>query len=83
MYQAPGRSVRFSNIIDELGLTVLLDDVNGGDTHRSSKATAFAKLDFSGVFTLGTPVFEQILKFWIENVEHEETTGLQMPMDRL
>src|SRR5947209_6457913 len=83
MYEAPGCSVRFSNIIDELGLTVLLNNVNDGDPHRSSKATAVPKVDFSRIFTLGSPVFEQILEFWIENVEDEETTRLQMPMDCL
>ena len=83
MYEAPGCSVRFSNIIDELGLTVLLNNVNDGDPHRSSKAATVAELDVSGVFTLGSPVFEQILEFWIENVEDEETTRFQMPMDCL
>ena len=74
MHEAAGRSVRFSNIIDELRLTVLVDDVNSRNTGGSSKAAAVAKFDFCSVFVLGSPVFQQILEFWIENVEDETTT---------
>lgn len=76
-------SVYSSNIIDQLDLTVLFNDVNGGNASGSAKRAPIRQLNLGCVFSFGRSVFHHVTHVRIEDVEYELSPRFQMAMNAL